>query len=227
MDPVTPASEAPHPPGPQAGWRESWTFEMVSPAAAILVRLTVPAEGPACFWAYLVRPDHGVLAVRDHDVPRPRLPALEIRAEALWSELFCEDALDHWSVGVEAFGVLLDDPVDALAGERGDRTGLGLDLGWESAGPPSPVPGGYQVPAEVHGEILTGVGSQPDAAAVSARGRWVHRWGVQPQLPVLDRWDGEGVVVPVDEERATVLRPNSEEHLWHEAQVGLAAFRSR
>lgn len=228
VDRVLPLSEAPHRPGPEAGWQESWTFEMASPAASLLVRMTLRPEGPAWFWAYLLRPGHRVMAVRDHEVPRPRLPALEVRAEALWADLFCEVPLDHWSVGVEAFGVLLDDPADALTGERGERTGLGLDLGWEASGPPSTVRGGYQVPAEVHGEILTGSGSHPESTSVAARGRWVHRWGVTAPTVVLDSWDGSGVLVPGDGERATVLWPLTEEEpRWDEGQISVAAVPPR
>jgi hypothetical protein len=189
--------------------------------------MTVWPVGPAWFWAYLVRPGHGVLAVRDHEVPRPRLPALEVRAEALWAELFCEDPLDHWSVGLEAFGVLLDDPRDALTGERGERTGLGLDLGWEADGPPTRVPGGYEIRAQIHGEILTGVGARPEATAVSALGRWVHRWGSDAPQTSMAAWDGSGVIVPTWDDRATVLVPrHGDEPCWDEAQVDVAVLRS-
>jgi hypothetical protein len=60
----------------------------------------------------------------------------------LWAELFCE-APDHWTFGCEAFGIVLDEPEDALrpGGEIGDRVAVGLDLEWEA-------------PDIVHGEIL-------------------------------------------------------------------------
>jgi hypothetical protein len=123
-------------------------------ATAGFVRLAVPAPGdggPAWFWAYLVVPGVGLVVVRDHEVPPPRRGAdeggLEIRADGLWAELTCEVADEHWTFGLEAFGVVLDDPlhapVDAFGGEIGERVAVGYDLEWET-------------PRHVHGEVLVG-----------------------------------------------------------------------
>jgi hypothetical protein len=104
----------------------------------------------ARFWTYLVGvPDvDGVLVVRDHEVLLPR-QGLEIRADGLWAELTCETPREHWTFGLESFGIRLDDPADALraGGEIGDRVAVGLDLEWEvgTGGPPAGI---------VHGEVL-------------------------------------------------------------------------
>ncbi len=103
------------------------------------VRLELrPDEGVAWYWAYLVGPAilpgaGGPVVVRDHEVPLPRV-GLEIRADGLWAELICETPDEHWSFGLEAFGLRLDDPTDALApgGEIGERVPVGLDLEWET-----------------------------------------------------------------------------------------------
>lgn len=98
------------------------------------VRLELrPDEGVAWYWAYLVGPLTGLVVVRDHDVPLPRV-GLEIRADGLWAELICETPAEHWSFVLEAFGLRLDDPTDALApgGEIGERIAVGLDLEWET-----------------------------------------------------------------------------------------------
>ncbi len=118
------------------------------------VRLDVPeGGGPATFWAYLVGVPGitGVIAVRDPEVPRPR-QGLEIRSEGLWAELYCETPGEHWTFGLEAFGVRLDDPDDAAApgGEIGERVAVGLDLEWEAGDADG---GGL-----VHGEVLVGRG---------------------------------------------------------------------
>jgi hypothetical protein len=97
----------------------------------------------AWYWTYLVGPEiDGVIVVRDHDVPLPRV-GLEIRSEGLWAELLCNTPDEHWQFGMEAFGVRLDEPEDALRGEIGERIAVGLDLEWEE-------------PGLVHGEILVG-----------------------------------------------------------------------
>ena len=120
-------------------------------------------------------PDVGLVVVRDHEVPLPRrsTPDLEVRAEALWAELVCETPGEHWGIGLEAFGVVLDDPWDALRGE----------LGHEGARRPRPGVGGrsrrrtattratsVSTSSDVmHGEILVGPERIPFDATGAAR----------------------------------------------------------
>jgi hypothetical protein len=116
------------------------------------VRLELrPDEGAAWYWAYLVGPRTGLVVVRDHEVPLPRV-GLEVRADGLWAELVCETAGEHWSLGLEAFGLRLDDPAEALApgGEIGERVAVGLDLEWE-IDETGPAPAGH-----VRGDLLIG-----------------------------------------------------------------------
>ena len=53
----------------------------------------------------------------------------------LWAGLVCETPGEHWGIALEAFGVALDGPADALPGgdgaEIGVRVPVGLDLEWE------------------------------------------------------------------------------------------------
>ena len=110
------------------------------------------AERIAWYWTYLVGvPDvDGVLVVRDHEVLPPD-QGLEIRADGLWAELTCETPREHWTFGLEAFGVRLDRADDALrpGGEIGERIAVGLDIEWEvgAGGPPAGI---------VHGDVLVG-----------------------------------------------------------------------
>jgi hypothetical protein len=122
-------------------------------AIAGFVRLELRAgERIAWYWTYLVGvPDvDGVLVVRDHEVLLPR-QGLEIRADGLWAELVCETPREHWTFGLESFGVRLDAPGDALraGGEIGERIAVGLDIEWEVGvgGPPA---------GTVHGDVLVG-----------------------------------------------------------------------
>lgn len=124
----------------------------------------------------------GPVVVRDHEVPLPR-QGLEVRAEGLWAELWCETPLEHWTYGLEAFGVRLDDPADALgAGEAeiGERIPIGLDVEWEIAGPSHARPSGWPVAGVVqsgivHGEVLLGRAR----FELDARGERRHTWGVR------------------------------------------------
>jgi hypothetical protein len=110
--------------------------------------LTVDGDGPstrtASFDAQVVVPGVGVIVVRDDDVPAPRrTDVLVIRAEGLWAELLCETPGEHWSIGLEAFGVRFDSEAEAATSDRGERVPVGFDLEWET-------------PDRVVGEVLVG-----------------------------------------------------------------------
>jgi hypothetical protein len=111
-------------------------------------------EQIAWYWTYLVGVPgaDGLLVVRDHEVLLPS-QGLEIRAEGLWAALVCETPREHWTFGLESFGVRLDTPEAALrAGDEiGERIAVGLDIEWEVAGrgPPAGI---------VHGDVLVGRG---------------------------------------------------------------------
>jgi len=146
------------------------------------------AERIAWYWTYLVGvPDvDGVLVVRDHEVLLPK-QGLEIRADGLWAELTCETPLEHWTFGLEAFGVRLDDADDARrpGGEIGERIAVGLDIEWEvgDGGPPA---------GTVHGDVFVARAR----FAIDGPG-WFYADGVADPDPV----DGEVVAtisIPVD-----------------------------
>jgi hypothetical protein len=174
-----PADERPHRPGPDPGWEESWHFDFAAADGSLggFVRLALrPGDGTAWYWAYLAGPRRAVVVVRDHELDPPRAGALEVRGPGLWAQVVCETPLDHWSAGLEAAGVALEDPAEGLRGERGHPVPLGLDLEWEATGPPVADDPGYALPALVHGEVLVGV----ERLALDGRGWWVHRWGAPP-----------------------------------------------
>lgn len=172
-----PVWERRHPGGP-----ESWSFDFVAAAGSLagFVGLTIwGTPRLAWYWAALVGHRRPYLLVRDLEVAPPRSPASrEIRSEALWADVNCETPHDHWSLGLEAFGVSLDDPDEALGAERGDRTGLGLDLEWEAAAGVVGGAGDYAQACAVHGEILVGGGGGPvETIELDGRGWRRHAWG--------------------------------------------------
>lgn len=116
------------------------------------VELTIPSNGPARYEAVFTGPEvgDGFLVVRDLELPPPRRPAIiELRGDGIWTEFTCETAREHWSFGLEAFGLRVDDPVEDV----GERLPVGYDLEWET-------------PDRVHGELLVGRA----AIAISAAG---------------------------------------------------------
>jgi hypothetical protein len=122
----------------------SWSLEF-SDDHGIRGSLTLHvADSRASFHAQVAVPDVGVVVVRDDDVPAPSgTDLLVIRAEGLWAELLCETPGEHWSVGLEAFGVRFDSEAEAAVSDRGERVPVGLDVEWET-------------PDRVAGEVLVG-----------------------------------------------------------------------
>jgi len=89
------------------------------------------AQGVARFAAYLdLGAEHGVIAVRDDEVTLPRGTLVEVRADGLWAEVVHE-ADDHWSLGLEAFGLRFDTMDDARSSDVGERVPVGYDLEWD------------------------------------------------------------------------------------------------
>jgi len=178
LEEIRPDEERRHRPGSGPDWEESWSFDFVAIDGTLAgsFRLGLhPAEDTAWFWAAVVGAGPLLVSVRDHDVGLPPGQGLEVRASGLWTEFVCETPLEHWSVGLEAFGVALDDPLDAWRTERGDPWALGLDLEWEAAGTcrPSSSGGGYRQPCIVHGDVLVGA----ERFQLDGSGSRSHVWG--------------------------------------------------
>jgi hypothetical protein len=178
---VVPTDDAPHRAGAAPGWSESWYFDFATDAGTGgFVHLALrPRERRAWYWACLVEPGYGPVVVRDHDVVLPRA-GLEIRADGLWAACVLETPLEHWSLGLEAFGVRLDDPFDAFRGELGERLPLGLDLSWEATSHAHEPGGdavcdgaGYVQAGRVYGDVLVG----DRRVDLDATGLRTHVWG--------------------------------------------------
>jgi hypothetical protein len=176
--PVVPdVDEGRHEPGAGLWWNESWYFDFAAADESLggYVRLGYyPNQRVAWWWAYLVGQGRPLVALRAHEVPIPRA-GLEIRDDGLWACLTAETPNEHWSVGLEAFAVAFDDPLEAYRGEVGDRMPFGLDLEWEAAGPAFPYPGvsRYEQSCNVYGEVLVG----DEHIAFQGPGQRDHSWG--------------------------------------------------
>lgn len=149
----------------QAARPDTWTLAFAGTVRGSF-SLSFGVEA-ASFVAELFDP---YVVVREDDIPPPRSPSsFGIRAEGLWADMNCETPFEHWSYGLEAFGLALDDPGD----ERGDLVPLGFDLEWEATGPIEGGHGEYTQPGIVHGEILVGT----EAIAFDGTGTRRHQWG--------------------------------------------------
>lgn len=165
-----------HPPGPELHWAESWSFDFTSAAGDLggWARLTLlPNRGVAWYHAFLTGPDRQLAAVIDDAVPLPT-DDLELRTTGLWATHICETPFDHWTIGLEAFALGVDEIEEIYGRQFGDRVPLGFDLEWESVAPASSGDGTYRQPCEVSGEILVGA-EEIDFVGVGWRD---HTWGL-------------------------------------------------
>ncbi len=188
--------ETAHQPGPEPLWGESWYFDFAARDGSIggYVRIgRYPNLDTVWYWATVVGPDRPTVLVVDHEVPLGRGPSpLEIRSTGLWADHNIETPYRHLSVGLEAFGVAIDDPAEAYLGLRGDRTPLGFDLEWETDGEVhfwGPGFDRYEIPCRVHGEILVG----DETIELDGIGQRDHSWGVRDWWSMTWCWAAFGL----------------------------------
>ncbi len=105
----------------------------------------------------------------------------EIRSSGLWADHICETALDHWSYGLEAFGLEVDDPETWSTHGLGHRRPLGWELEFEAdAAAAWHRPGeAYIQEGRGHGIVLTDRTEPIDGGAVRA-----HWWGAPAPPPI-------------------------------------------
>ncbi|MFZ4721079.1 MAG: hypothetical protein ACOYMR_16755 [Ilumatobacteraceae bacterium] len=129
------------------------------------------------YWAGLVRPDHPYLYVEELDGTGLR-DGLDIKPPEMWAGHECDDPFRQWTVGNEAHGVLIDEPLDALRRPYGLPVPVTFDVEWYAAGEPQPIAHGYEQVGEVDAqvELLEGV------LAFEGPAHRVHVWGV-PHIP--------------------------------------------
>lgn len=157
--------------------------EGAGPAAVMLSIVAEPAVARVSFVGVVLRAGFAPVVVADDDVPLPDR-GWEVRTSGLWADHVCETPLEHWSYGLEAFGLSLDDPEALLGRGFGERTPIGWELEFEAAStaqwsstPLSTTPWStaeeYRQLGVGHGLVLDGDG-QHAVEGVAIRTHW---WG--------------------------------------------------
>lgn len=129
------------------------------------------------YWAGLVRPGAPYLYVEELDGEGLR-SGLEVKPPEMWAGHTCDVPFRQWSVGNEAHGVLLDDPMDALGRPYGDRAPVTFDVEWYANGAATEIAHGYEQQGEVDARIELSEG----ILHVQGPSRRLHVWGV-PHVP--------------------------------------------
>ena len=101
--------------------------------------------------------------------------AWELRTSGLWAEQVRERVFDHWSYGLEAFALVIDQPDELARRALGHRVPLGWELDFTADSPPevdpSEAPGSFTQTGVIDGLILTGDGERP-VAGDARRSYW-------------------------------------------------------
>jgi hypothetical protein len=140
------------------------------------------------YWAGLVRADEPYLYVEELD-GTDRRAGLEIKPPQMWADHSCDVPFGQWSLGNEAHGVLLDDPLAAITRPYGTPVPVTFDVEWYAAGDPAEILHGYEQAGEVdaHIELTEGV------LALQGPAHRVHVWGVPYRPTALAMPAGAGL----------------------------------
>jgi hypothetical protein len=159
MDVVGDAHEGRQPPGDAPGWLEAHRVDAAAAGDGVAVSWAVtarPRRGRAGLSALVLVPGRRPVVLVDHDVALPA-QRWELRSSGLWADNVCETPLVHWSYGLEAFALEIDDPEELRGRGVGDRVAVGWELEFEASGSPVVESAtAYRQPGLVHGLVMLG-----------------------------------------------------------------------
>ena len=191
--PIDPIDDLPH--RQESSLVEQWQFDFWSPQHDLggWVHFTYDQSSRKGWYVTaLLGVDRQLVLVVDPKIPIPRLSQyLEFRAEGIWAQHVCETPLEHWTVGLEAFGVTLETAEDAMGNQWGKRTGVGLDLEWERIEDTEETLTGFRQRCSVSGEVLI----DEQAFDLHVDGWRSRSWG--PDLGLVERPTGNGIHIDV------------------------------
>jgi hypothetical protein len=168
------ADEARHPDvAVEAWWWWGWNREA---SAGLFVGLQLRGRS-FDYWAGLVRRGEPFLYVEELDGSGLR-QGLEIKPPQMWADHVCDVPFRQWSVGNEAYGVLLDEPTEAWKRAYGSRVPVTFDIEWGAADEPTAIPHGY----EQHGDFDAHIELTEGLLELVGPAHRLHVWG-SPYLP--------------------------------------------
>jgi hypothetical protein len=177
----TPTDEAPHEPGLEPLWGESWYFDAIAPDGGVGAWVRVglyPNLGVCWYTALVCGPDRATVATVDFAAPLPAGDDLAVQTEELRAGHLCAEPLQRFELTLQAQAEAHDDPSALLRAEAGYAERLALDLSWETAGEPYAyrLTTRYEIPCMVSGTIRVGDELLELDGAVGQRD---HSWGTR------------------------------------------------
>ncbi len=118
----------------------------------------------------------------------------EIRHDGLWAEQVCEVPFEHWSYGLEAFALELDDPEALLGAGLGHRVAFGFELDFVAGDDLVSAESSDIQIGEVSGVVLLGVDQLEIEGWPAHR---VHWW--DGAVPMAERVPAGALAIPEDE----------------------------
>lgn len=128
------------------------------------------------YWAGLVRADSPYLYIEELDGTGLR-DGLEIKPPQMWADHSCDVPFQQWSLGNEAHGVLLDDPLEAWRQAHGTPVPVTFDVEWYASAPPGPLDGAHGRGYRQVGEIDAQIELTEGVLALVGPAERVHVWG--------------------------------------------------
>jgi len=172
--------EAPHEPGSEQLWNESWYFDAVSTdeRVGVYTRLGLyPNLGLSWMTTFVCGPDRQTLALIDFAAPLPQPGQLSLRSDRLRAEHICIEPLESFEVRIEGAAESFEDSSAILRGEAGVATELALALRWDTTGVPYAYRATtrYEIPCRVSGTVRCG----EETIEFTGVGQRDHSWGVR------------------------------------------------
>jgi hypothetical protein len=166
-----------------AGWIDEWLFAAWTGDATLgLLSGHRVMGGRAWYWSALAQAGSPLLHLTEWDVA-VRADPFVVKAPEMWAEHHCVDPLQQWSIGNEAYFVVLDDPTEALGRGYGVPTPTAMDLEWYATAVASPIGFGFEQTGNVHGRIDIAGRPPVDLVEVPAH-RWRRRTDASTLAPV-------------------------------------------
>lgn len=174
---VDPADEAPHAPGPEEWFNESWYLDFVDDDGAVAgyVRLGChPNQNVAWWTAAFIAPDMPCVMSTDYTLPLPAPGETKTASGDTSVECIVEEPLKAFRVVASAPALEFERASGVYDGSAGTPTTLSFDMQWVTDGAPYHyvLSARYEIPSRATGTITVG----DRTFTIAANGQRDHSW---------------------------------------------------